>query len=113
MASESQNLTGDLIRLVHSLGHRNRAGAPLVPAKAPYDVDLALRLVTAAQEVIQRVASDPSRTPANLSDGATGAAGSGSRSGALAVVSGGRARRGLNQPAARAPTPRPTSKPQP
>ena len=58
--NEHQTYMGDWIQLAHTFGHRNRAGAPLSPAPS-YDVHLALRLLTAAHEVMQRVATDTAK----------------------------------------------------
>ena len=51
-----------LVQMAQAMGRRNRAGAPITPqapSKGAYDAFLALRLLTAAHEVMQRVVTDP------------------------------------------------------
>lgn len=58
-ASECGESVNEVTRLAHALGHRNRAGAPLGPQSPSYDAHLAMRLLTAAHEVMQRVVASP------------------------------------------------------
>ena len=61
MASDPRIGINELTMLAHSVGQRNCAGAPLGAQNPSYDAHLALRLLNAAQEVMQRVVDDPSR----------------------------------------------------
>ncbi len=55
MAFEDRHRIDELMTMASTLGYRNRAGAPLTGVGRTYDVQLALRFLTAAQEVMQRV----------------------------------------------------------
>lgn len=72
MTTKSTQSNSDLSSMAHSVGQRNRAGAPLAgqqdengPQTPSYDLILAFRLLTAAHEVMQRV-TDPSRDLATV-----------------------------------------------